>query len=320
MEDVNKTQATMFVFSGLTNDSKLALFLFVFFLQVYIITVVGNVGIIIIVRRTPTFHTPMYFFLSYLSLVDLFYSSAVTPKMISDLMSVKKVITFHGCALQFFIFASLAGTEVVLLSNMSYDRYAAICHPLHYVSIMTKKKCFHLVILAFSLGVVQSVAQTSCVFNLQYCASNLIDHFYCDIPPLLKLSCSETLACDMVTVVLIGSYSVVSLSTILVSYIFIFFAILRIKSAKGRQKAFSTCSSHLICSSIFYVSVFLAYVRPPSDTFKKEDKVVSIFYSVVTPMLNPLIYSLRNQEVKKVLVRAVYSCCHPKRRMMVMKD
>ncbi|XP_044138615.1 olfactory receptor 5B12-like [Bufo gargarizans] len=316
---MNKTQATKFVFSGLTDDEKLVPFLYAFFLHVYIITVVGNVGIMVIVHKTSTFHTPMYYFLSYLSLVDLFYSSAVTPKMLSDLISLKKVITFHGCALQFFVFATLAGTEVVLLSNMSYDRYAAICQPLHYVSIMTKKKCSNLVALAFSLGVLQSTAQTSCVFSLQYCASNLIDHFYCDIPPLLKLSCSDTFACNMVTVFLIGSYSVCSLTTILVSYIFIFFSILQIRSAKGRQKAFSTCSSHLICSSIFYVSVFLAYVRPPSDTFKREDKVISIFYSVITPMLNPLIYSLRNQEVKKVIIRAVHSLSHGKRRQLAMK-
>ncbi|XP_075715892.1 olfactory receptor 5AR1-like [Rhinoderma darwinii] len=320
MDNMNKTQATMFVFSGLTDDTKLLMFLFVFFLQVYIITVVGNVGIVVIVHKTSNLHNPMYYFLSYLSLVDLFYSSAVTPKMISDLISKRKVITFHGCALQFFVFATLAGTEVILLSNMSYDRYAAICHPLHYVSIMTKKKCFHLVILAFSLGVLQSTAQTSCVFNLQYCASNVIDHFYCDIPPLLVLSCSDTFACDMVTVFLVGSYCVASLTTILVSYIFILFSILRIKSAKGRQKAFSTCSSHLICSSIFYVSVFLTYVRPPSDTFKKQDKVVSIFYSVMTPMLNPLIYSLRNQEVKNVIVRAMDGFSHTKRRLLALKD
>ncbi|XP_056424947.1 olfactory receptor 1019-like [Hyla sarda] len=320
MDDMNKTQATMFVFSGLTDDAKLALFLFAFFLQVYIITVVGNVGIIVIVQKTSTLHTPMYYFLRYLSLVDLFYSSVVSPKMIYDLVSVKKVITFHACALQFFVFATLAGTEVILLSNMSYDRYAAICHPLHYVSIMTKKKCFHLVVLAFCLGILQSTAQTSCVFSLHYCASNLIDHFYCDIPPLLRLSCSDTFSCDMVTVFLIGSYSVGSLTTILVSYIFILSSILQIRSAKGRQKAFSTCSSHLICSSIFYISVFLTYVRPPSDAFKKQDKVVSIFYSVMTPMLNPLIYSLRNQEVKKAIVRAIYSFSHDRRRLLALKN
>ncbi|XP_075131621.1 olfactory receptor 5AR1-like [Leptodactylus fuscus] len=304
---MNKTQATMFVFSGLTNEENLVYFFFAFFLQVYIITVVGNVGIMVIVYKTSTLHTPMYYFLSWLSVVDLFYSSVVVPKMISDLISIEKVITFQGCALQFFFFASFGGTEVLLLSIMSYDRYAAICHPLHYVSIMTRKKCFHLVILAFSLGILQSAALTSCVFSLEYCASNLIDHFYCDIPPVLKLSCSDTFTCDMVTVFIIGSLCACSFTTILVSYIFIFFSILQIRSSKGREKAFSTCSSHLICCSIFFVPVFLTYMHPPEDTFKKEDKLVSIFYVVMTPMLNPLIYRLRNQEVKKVIVRAIYS-------------
>ncbi|KAM3924488.1 olfactory receptor 5AR1-like [Leptodactylus fuscus] len=296
----------MFVFSGLTNNGKLVLFLFIFFLQVYIITVVSNIGIMVIVYKTPTLHTPMYYFLSWLSVVDLFYSSSVTPKMISDLISIEKVITFQGCALQFFVFATFAGTEVLLLSIMSYDRYTAICHPLHYVSIMTKKKCFYLVILAFSYGVIQSTAQTSCVFSLEYCASNLIDHFYCDIPPVLKLSCSNIFTCDMITVFIIGSFCACSLTTILVSYIFIIYSILQIRSSKGRQKAFSTCSSHLICSFIFFVPVFLNYIHPPLDTTKKE-KLFSVFYIVITPMLNPLIYSLRNQEVKKVIVKAIYN-------------
>ncbi|KAG9461947.1 hypothetical protein GDO78_015290, partial [Eleutherodactylus coqui] len=303
MDHRNKTQLTMFVLSGLTDDATLALFLFVFFLHIYILTVVGNVGIIVIVYKTSTLHTPMYYFLSYLSVVDLFYSSTLTPKMIADLISIKKVITFHGCVLQFFIYATLSGAEVLLLSIMSYDRYAAICHPLHYVSIMTKKKCFHLVILAYCLSILQSAAQIACVYTLQYCASNLIDHYYCDILPLLKLSCSDTFICDMVTAYLVGSFWAGSLTTIMVSYIFILFAILRIRSTSGRQKAFSTCSSHLICSSIFYIPVFLTYIRPPSDAFKKQDMFLSIFYSVITPMLNPLIYSLRNQEVKKVIVR-----------------
>ncbi|KAG9471600.1 olfactory receptor 5B21-like [Eleutherodactylus coqui] len=310
MDHGNRTQVTMFVLSGLTDDPKLALLLFAFFLQIYIITVIGNVGIIVIVYKTSTLHTPMYYFLSYLSVVDLFYSSTLTPKMIADLISIKKVITFHGCVLQFFLFATLAGTEVLLLSIMSYDRYAAICHPLHYVSIMTKNKCARLVIFAFSLGILQSAAQIACVYTLQYCASNRIDHYYCDILPLLKLSCSDTFTCDMVNVYLVGSLWAGSLTTILVSYIFILSAISRIKSAKGRQKAFSTCSSHLICSSIFYIPIFLTYIRPPSDTFKKQDMLVSIFYSVITPMLNPLIYSLRNQEVKKVIVRAICSFRH----------
>ncbi|XP_069819468.1 olfactory receptor 5G9-like [Dendropsophus ebraccatus] len=303
MDTENKTRAGVFEFSGLASDVDLGIFLFIFFLLVYIITLVGNVGLIGIVHKTSALHTPMYYFLSYLSLVDLLYSSAVAPKMISDLISMKKVISFHGCALQFYVFATLAGTDVLLLSNMSYDRYVAICHPLHYVSIMTKKKCLFLILLAFSLGFFQSSLQTNCIFRLDFCGSNLIDHFYCDVLPLLKLSCSDTFICELLTVFFIGSYSIVSLTTILVSYIFIISSILKIKSSKGRKKAFSTCSSHLTCASVFYVSVLFTYLRP-SDFLKEQDKVASVFYSVMTPMLNPLIYSLRNQEVKTAITRA----------------
>ncbi|XP_077118472.1 olfactory receptor 5AR1-like [Ranitomeya variabilis] len=301
MDNENRTQARIFLLSGLTNNTTLAIFLFIFFLLVYIVTVVGNVGLIAIVYKTSALHNPMYYFLSYLSLVDLFYSSTVVPKMISDLIAMKKVISFQGCALQFFVFATLAGTDVLLLSNMSYDRYVAICHPLHYVIIMTKKKCLYLVIIAFFLGFVQSSIQIHCIFGLQFCGSNLIDHFYCDVLPLFKLSCSDISTCEMLTLLFIGSYSIASLTTILVSYIFIMFSILKINSTKGRKKAFSTCSSHLICASVFYVSVFCTYLRPSSDFFNEQDKVASIFYSVMTPMLNPLIYSLRNKEVKSVI-------------------
>ncbi|XP_075061665.1 olfactory receptor 5AR1-like [Mixophyes fleayi] len=305
MDIINKTQVTVFVFSGLTDNRELALFLFILFLHVYMVTVVGNIGMMAVVHNTSNLHTPMYFFLSYLSLVDLVYSSVITPKMLSDLMSMRKTITFDGCALQFFFFAALACTEVLLLSSMSYDRYAAICHPLHYVSIMTKKKCWYLVVLAFSFSFFLSSVQTSCVFSLQFCGSNLIDHFYCDLPPLLQLSCSDTFSCDIFTLSFIGSCGMGSFLTILISYTFIISSILRIKSAEGRQKAFSTCSSHLMCVSIFYVTIFFTYLRSPSNVLEKQDKIAAVFYSVVTPMLNPLIYSLRNQEVKRVITGGI---------------
>ncbi|XP_073403104.1 olfactory receptor 5AR1-like [Dendrobates tinctorius] len=301
MDNENKTQASIFLLTGLTDNTTLAIFLFIFFLLVYIVTVVSNVGLFAIVYKTSALQTPMYYFLSYLSLVDLFYSSTVVPKMISDLIAKTKAISFQGCALQFFVFATLAGTDLVLLSNMSYDRYVAICHPLHYVLIMTKKKCLYLVLNAFFLGFMQSAIQINCIFGLQFCGSNLIDHFYCDVLPLFKLSCSDISTCEMITHLCIGSFCIGSLTTILVSYIFIMFSILKINSTKGRIKAFSTCSSHLICASVFFVSVFCTYLRPSSDLFNEQDKVASIFYSVMTPMLNPLIYSLRNKEVKSAI-------------------
>ncbi|XP_044138619.1 olfactory receptor 5B12-like [Bufo gargarizans] len=303
----NETQVSPFLFSGLTNDGRLTPFLFLFFFFVYIVTVIGNIGMIAIVKKTTKFNTPMYFFLSYLSLVDLFYSTVITPRMLSDLISSRRVISFNGCAIQFFLFAALAGTEIFILANMSYDRYVAICHPLHYASIITKSKCFCLVLLAFFIGFLQSALQANCVFRLQFCRSHLIDHFYCDVPPLLKLSCSDTLYCDLVTVYSVGACTIGSFLPILISYMFIFSTIIRMKSAEGKQKAFSTCSAHLICTSLFYVTVFFTYLRPPSDIFDVQDKVACIFYTVLTPMLNPLVYSLRNQEVKKIVLQAV---CH----------
>ncbi|XP_068129302.1 olfactory receptor 5B21-like [Hyperolius riggenbachi] len=307
MDIKSNSQVTEFVFSGLTNDHNLIPFLFTFFLLVYLVTVLGNIGLMVIVHVSANLHTPMYFFLSHLSAVDLFYSSAVTPKLISDLISLQKTISFIGCAAQFFFFAALAGTEVLLLSSMSYDRYAAVCHPLHYVSIMTTKKCFIMVSLSFSFGFFQSLMQTSCLFSLEYCESNLIDHFYCDVPPMLQLSCSETLLCNMLNILLIGSCGFLSLLTILVTYFLIFSAVLHISSSEGRVKAFNTCSSHLLCATVFYASVFFTYLRPPSSVLENKDKVASVFYTVVTPMLNPLFYSLRNQEVKRAIMQAIHS-------------
>ncbi|XP_040198079.1 olfactory receptor 1020-like [Rana temporaria] len=306
----NKTQVTVFEFSGLTDDKLVAPFLFVLFLMVYIVTVLGNIGMMAMVHISPTLHTPMYYLLRYLSMVDLFYSSVVTPKMLSDLLSERKLITFMGCTLQFYFFCALAATEILVLSDMAYDRYVAICHPLHYVSVMTNRKCFSLVILSFFIAFVQSVANTSSLFSLEFCDSNLIDHFYCDIPPLARLSCSETRTCTIVTLFFGSSCCLCSMTILLVSYIFIMNSVLRINSAAGRRKAFSTCSSHLMCATIFYVAIFCSYLHPSSSILKTQEKVSSLFYTVVTPMLNPLIYSLRNQEVKQVILRLLQKSFH----------
>ncbi|XP_069819514.1 olfactory receptor 5B12-like [Dendropsophus ebraccatus] len=305
MDTTNRTHVEVFLFSGLTDDVTLVPILFVFFLKVYLVTLVGNAGMVALVLRTSRLHTPMYFFLTFLSMVDLLYSSTITPKMLSDLISTKKTITFIGCTLQLFFLAALAATEAFLLSSMSYDRYAAICHPLHYVSIMTKKKCWCLVLFSFIVGFLQSSAQTRCVLSLEFCGSNLIAHFFCEGPPLLRLSCSDTFTCNMVTIFIISTCGVGSLLTILVSYAFIVSSILHIKSSEGRQKAFSTCSAHLTSVSILYGSVFFVYLRSPTSDFGKRDKVVAVFYSMIIPMLNPLIYSVRNQEVKRVLLTTV---------------
>ncbi|KAM5171713.1 olfactory receptor 5AP2-like [Mantella aurantiaca] len=308
MDHLNKTHVVMFVLSGLTDNAQLAPLLFTLFLIVYLVCVVFNFGMMYIVLKASSLQTPMYYLLSYLSLVDLLYSSVITPKMLADLMSKVKIISFYGCAVQFFFFDALAVTEALLLSSMSYDRYVAICHPLLYVLVMTNKRCLGLVFLSFSIGFLQSLVQTSCVFSLEFCGPNVIDHFYCDVPPLLILACSSTLTCDLITFFFVSACGVGSLMTILVSYTFIISSILQIKSRKGRQKAFSTCSSHFMCISIFYGTVFFMYLRPPSSALEKQDKPASVFYTVMIPMLNPLIYSMRNQEVKRVINKALHIC------------
>ncbi|KAM4038766.1 olfactory receptor 5B12-like [Anomaloglossus baeobatrachus] len=306
MDITNQTKVTEFVFTGLTDNEKLKPFLFILILHVYIVTIVANVGLVAIVRNTSNLQNPMYYFLSYLSLVDVFYSSTTTPKMLVDLKCLDKTISFEGCALQFYFYAALASTESFLLSTMSYDRYVAICHPLHYVSTMTKKKCLCLVLLSLSVGFLQSSVQTSCAFTLRFCGPNLIDHFYCDAPLVVRLSCSDTSTCDLVTVYTVGSLASSSLITILISYTLIIFSVINIKSTEGRRKAFSTCSSHLMCVFIFYGTVLFTYMRPHSSAFTVRDKVASIFYTAVTPMLNPLIYSLRNQRVRGIIAQSFY--------------
>ncbi|XP_069819337.1 olfactory receptor 5AP2-like [Dendropsophus ebraccatus] len=305
MDIPNRTQVTEFVFSGLTDDETLIPLLFTIFFHLYIMTIMANIGLLTAVQTKSSLQTPMYFFLRYLSLVDVFYCSAISPKMLVDLISKRKAISFAGCALQFFFYASLVATESLLLSTMSYDRYVAICYPLRYTSIMTKKKCQHLVSVALGIGFFQSLVQTSCTFTLQFCGSNLIDHFYCDVLPVLKLSCSDNSTCDLVTVCIVSILGIGPLMAILLSYLRIVLAVSHINSTVGRRKAFSTCSSHLMCVSVFYGSIFFTYLRPPSNVFTLQDKVAAVFYTAVTPMLNPLIYSLRNQDVKRIIIQSL---------------
>ncbi|XP_068129299.1 olfactory receptor 5AR1-like [Hyperolius riggenbachi] len=310
MDIRNSSQVTIFVFSGLTDDDKLIPFLFILILFIYLVTIIGNVGLIAIVLSTSKLHMPMYFFLSCLSMVDLCYSSSVTPKMLADLISVQKIISFNGCAMQLFFSVVMSASEVPLLSSMSYDRYVAVCQPLHYVSIMTKKKCLTLIGLSYFFGFVMSLIPTSCVFSLRYCGPNLIDHFYCDVPFVMPLSCSGTLYCTIISMFFIGLCGLISLVIIVTSYSLILATIIGIKSSEGRKKAFSTCSSHLLCVTIFYIAIFFTFLQDPSSVREKRHKVVSVFYLVVIPMLNPLIYSLRNQEVKNAIKHGIYKSTH----------
>ncbi|XP_078502823.1 olfactory receptor 5AP2-like [Lissotriton helveticus] len=301
----NWTSVTEFLLFGLTEDPKLQIPLFVIFLIVYALTLIGNLGIITLVWVDPHLHTPMYYFLSNLSFSDLCYSSVITPKMLVNFLTERKSISFYGCAIQLYFFGLFVGTECFLVTVMAYDRYVAICKPLLYSVIVNKEARVLLVAAAYSGGVLTSAIHTSFTFRLPFCDSNEILHFFCDIPPLLKLSCADTYISEVVMFLLSSSLGSVSVVVIIISYTYILSAILKIQSGTGRSKAFSTCASHLAVVFLFFGTAIFMYVRPISSYSVDQDKVVSVFYTVIIPMLNPLIYSLRNKEVKDALARSL---------------
>ncbi|XP_049635754.1 LOW QUALITY PROTEIN: olfactory receptor 1030-like [Suncus etruscus] len=301
----NYSAVTEFILLGLTDRTDLQPILFVVFLLVYVITVVGNVSLIFLIQTDSKLHTPMYFFLSHLSFVDLCYTTNVTPQMLVHFLSKRKAISFIGCFIQFHFFISLVITEYYMLTVMAYDRYVAICKPLLYSSKMSRTVCLSLVAAPYVHGFVNGLAQTILMLHLTFCGPNEINHFYCADPPLLVLACSDTHVKEMAMFVAAGSNLTCSLSIILISYVFIFSAILRIRSAEGRHKAFSTCGSHLTAVTIFYVTLFCMYLRPPSEASVEQGKIVAVFYIFLSPMLNPLIYSLRNKDVKNAIKKVI---------------
>ncbi|XP_059567174.1 olfactory receptor 5F1 [Myotis daubentonii] len=301
MTRTNYTLVTEFILLGLADTLELQIILFVLFFVIYTLTVCGNVGMILLIRTDSRLHTPMYFFLANLSFVDICYSSTVTPKMLVDLLSEKKTISFAGCFLQLYFFIALATTECILFGLMAYDRYVAICNPLLYPLVMTRTVCLKMAAGAFAAGLLNSMVNTSYVSSLPFCSSNVIHHFFCDSPPLFKLSCSDTRLNESIFSTFAGVNLVGVLLVILTSYSYVLVSIFRMHSGEGRHKAFSTCASHLTAIILFYSTAIYTYLRPTSSYSLGQDKVASVFYTVVIPMLNPLIYSLRNKEVKKAL-------------------
>ncbi|XP_013930240.1 PREDICTED: olfactory receptor 1019-like [Thamnophis sirtalis] len=303
MIEENHTKMTEFVFVGLVDSPKMELFSFIVILIIYLITLTGNLGMIILIRITSQLQSPMYFFLSHLSFLDFGYSSAIAPKMLANILADKKSISYANCAAQMYIFIFCASTECILLAVMAYDRYVAICNPLLYVVTMSPKVCTVMVAGSYLIGLVNAVTQTVSTFQLSFCGSNVINHFFCDVPPLLSLSCSDTSINEMVLFIFATILGIFTSTEIMVSYGFILTAILRINSSEGKQKAFSTCASHMAAVTIFYGTSVFMYLRPSSSYVLGQDKWASVFYTIVIPMLNPLIYSLRNKEVKNVLRR-----------------
>ncbi|NXF41149.1 O1052 protein, partial [Nyctibius bracteatus] len=303
MAEQNHTSVAEFILQGLSDQAEMKAALFVLFLLICTTTLLGNVGIIVLIQGDPRLHTSVYFFLGSFSVVDIFFSSVIAPRTLVNFLTERNTISFSGCMGQAFFYIVFVTTECFLLAAMAYDRYVAICNPLLYSSVMTRRLCMWLVVGSYIGGVLNSIIQMTFITRLSSCSSNVINHFFCDVPPLLALSCASTYINKMILFSLAGVSELSTISTILVSYIFISFAILRIRSAEGRQKAASNCASHLTAVTMLYGTTIFTYLHPSSSYSLNTDKVVSIFYTVVIPMLNPLIYSLRNQEVKDALRR-----------------
>ncbi|XP_047548306.1 olfactory receptor 5B3-like [Lutra lutra] len=301
----NNTEVTEFILLGLTNAPELQIPLFIMFTLIYLITLVGNMGMIVLILLDSHLHTPMYFFLSNLSLVDFCYSTAVTPKVMAGFFVGDKVISYNACAAQMFFFVALATVENFLLASMAYDRFAAVCKPLHYTTTMTTGVCASLAIGSYIYGFLNASIHIRDTFSLSFCMSNLVHHFFCDVPAVMALSCSDRHISELFLVVVASFNILFALFIILISYLFIFITILKINSAKGYQKALSTCTSHLTTVSIFYGTVIFMYSQPTSSHSMDSDKIASVFYTMVIPMLNPLVYSLRNKEVKTAFKKVV---------------
>ncbi|XP_029441700.1 olfactory receptor 1C1-like [Rhinatrema bivittatum] len=303
MEQTNETAVLEFILLGLTEHMELRGFLIVVFLAMYLMNLLGNGTMITVIGGNSQLHTPMYFFLCNLSFVDMCFTSVTVPKMLSNLISDKKTISFSECITQLYFFIVFATAECILLSIMAYDRYVAICNPLHYITIMNKNVCLRMSASSFIISFLNALLHTLLVYRLSFCNSNKIQHFFCDLTPMLQLSCTDTTINELVIFSEASLLAMLPFLIILVSYIRIINTILKIQSTGGRRKTFSTCSSHLTVVLLFYGTVFFMYFRPSSSYSMEKDRIASVMYNVLSPMLNPFIYSLRNRDVKTALKR-----------------
>ncbi|XP_053304333.1 olfactory receptor 5I1-like, partial [Spea bombifrons] len=298
----NQTSPMEFILSDFIEEPNLRIFSFNIFLIIYLIGSVGNMIIIFIILQNPHLWTPMYFFIGNLAVLDMCYISTIVPNLLVNSIKERKKISFGGCVVQLYFFLTMAATESSLLASMSYDRYVAICNPLRYTTVMNREFCLELTITSWVIGLVYSVIHTANTFRLNFCRSNVIDHFFCDIPPLLKIACSDT---SLNEIMLFGVGAVLILPCfplIIISYVYIINAILRIPSNTGRKKTFSTCVSHLMAVGLFYLTGSSVYLQPVSaSSTQRQDKISAVFYTILVPMANPIIYSLRNEDLKKAI-------------------
>ncbi|XP_049746733.1 putative olfactory receptor 5AK3 [Elephas maximus indicus] len=296
----NDTEMTEFFLLGFGGQHKFRYVLFIVFLVIYMTSMTGNIGMILLIQTDSKLQTPKYFFLQHLAFVDICYTSAITPKMLQNFMVENKSISFVGCIIQLLIYAAFVTADCYVLATMAVDRYVAICNPLHYPIVMSQRVCIQLVTGSYVVGSINASIHTGFTFSLT-CKSNIINHFFCDAPPILSLSCSSIKINILLLAVFVGFNLTFTVMVVIFSYIYILGAILKMSSTAGRKKAFSTCASHLTAVTIFYGTLSYMYLQPHSNNSEENMKVVSTFYSVVIPMLNPLIYSLRNKEVKEAL-------------------
>ncbi|XP_066485879.1 olfactory receptor 2G3-like [Tiliqua scincoides] len=304
MPEENETEALEFILLGFSNHPKLEPILFIIFFLVYTATLFGNIGIIALATADPRLHTPMYFFLRHLAFLNLCYTTAVVPKMLSNLIFTKKTISYHFCFTQTYITLFLGAAECVLLAVMAFDRYVAVCHPLRYTIIMNHQVCVRIAAVSWTISFLTSVVPLY-LSLLPLCGPYVINHVFCEAPVLLHMICTDTSLNELL--MLIGGAGTLMLPFILVlvSYGHIICAIVRLQSTGSRRKAFSTCSSHLVVVTIYYGTGMFMYMRPKSSYSPENDKLISVFYAVINPMLNPIIYSFRNKEVKDSLMRAI---------------
>nr|XP_042138048.1 olfactory receptor 145-like [Peromyscus maniculatus bairdii] len=310
MASENDSSVKEFILLGLTQQPELQLPLFFLFLGIYVVSMVGNLGLIILIVFSPHLHTPMYYFLFNLSFTDLCYSSVITPKMLVSFVK-QNIISHAECMTQLFFFCFFVIDECYILTAMAYDRYAAICKPLLYQVTMSHQVCHLMMVGVYVMGFVGAMAHTGSMLRLVFCDGNIINHYMCEILPLLKLSCTSTVINELVVFIVVGVNVIAASLTIFISYVLILSNILRIHSAEGRSKAFSTCGSHVIAVSFFFGAAAFMYLKPSSASVD-EDKVSTIFYTVVGPMLNPFIYSIRNKDVHIALIKILKKIRLPK--------
>nr|XP_003472634.3 olfactory receptor 8B8-like [Cavia porcellus] len=300
----NGSLVTEFVLLGLTQQPELQLPLFLLSLGIYVVSMLGNLGLTVLIGLNPHLHTPMYYFLFHLSFIDLCYSSVITPRMLMSFLN-QNTIPYAECMAQLFFFAFFAIDECCVLTFMAYDRYVAICKPLLYRVIMSYQVCFMMTVGVYAVGFVGAMAHTGCMLRLTFCGSNVINHYVCDIPPLLRLSCSSTSINEAVMFIVVGVNVIGPSLIIFISYILILSNIFSIHSRKGRSKAFHTCSSHIIAVSFFFGSAALMYLKPSPAEALDQGKISSVFYTIMEPMMNPFIYSLRNKDVHIALKKTL---------------